>query len=553
MPPLGPDAAQNTAAYRGWLSRQAPPPVPTTPGAADPITVVMVVRGPTASLLARAIRSVLGQVGAEWRLVVTVVGRPSLGTRWVLFRHGRRARGRITVAVLAAGTSSAAAIRAGSALSGATRVVPLGHHDVLAPDALARLGRSDADVVYADEDAIGGDGQRDRPLLKPDWSPEFLLSSPYLGRPLLFSSSLLEGWSTDDEHFEHDLMLVVSEGARSVEHVPAILYHREHGERPPADRAAVERALSRRGVDARVESGTERGTCRIRRAPGASRVSIIIPFRDQPRFLRLCVDSIRATSADDEVELLLVDNGTTDPETVTLMGVLGELPSVRVLHDDRPFNWASLNNAAVTHATGDVLVFMNNDIEAGQPGWLDALVAQAERADVGAVGARLLYPDAKVQHCGVVIGLGGAAGHVLGGLPAAEPGYLNMAVATRECAAVTGACLAVRRVVFDQLGGFDESLGLDLNDIDFCLRVSDLGLRVIYEAGAELIHYESPSRGTSGNPANIRQFVDRSASLITAGDPYLNPNLTRLDATCGLRHDDEERRWQEWRATLEGM
>jgi GT2 family glycosyltransferase len=224
---------------------------------------------------------------------------------------------------------------------------------------------------------------------------------------------------------------------------------------------------------------------------------------------------------------------------------------VRVLRDDRPFNWAALNNAAAALATGDVLVFLNNDIEAVSATWLDALCGQAERPAVGAVGARLLYPDHRLQHCGVVIGLGGAAGHLFVGLDETEPGYLAMAVTTRECSGVTGACLATRRETFESHGRFDESLGVDLNDIDYCLRVQHSGLRVLYEPMAELIHHESPSRGTAGDVRDIVHFIDRWKASILAGDPYLNPHLTRVDSSCALRGPGEEEWWQRWHAGLQ--
>ena len=174
------------------------------------------------------------------------------------------------------------------------------------------------------------------------------------------------------------------------------------------------------------------------------------------------------------------------------------------------------------------------------------------RPDIGVVGARLLYPTHRVQHCGVVLGLGGAAGHHLVGLAADEPGYLNMAVLAREGAGVTGACLATRRDVFGRLGGFDESLGVDLNDIDYCLRAQRAGLRVLFDPDVELIHYESPSRGTAGDVKDIVRFVNRWRDSIVAGDPYLHPQLTRMDASCALRAPYETQWWLQWAASLEG-
>ena len=249
---------------------------------------------------------------------------------------------------------------------------------------------------------------------------------------------------------EHECALAATELADTVIHIPEVLCHRTEepdlGTDPPSVRY-LQDELDRRKDLATVVAGPTPGSYRIVRAARAEvPVSILIPFRDEPRLLRTCVDSIAATTGSHaNVELVLVDNGSTDPETLTLLDRLAERPGVRVLADPRPFNWAALNNAGAQTAQGDVLLFLNNDIEARQAGWLSALCAQALRPDVAAVGARLLYPDGRLQHCGLVVGLTGAAGHVLGGLDGDEPGYLRMATAARECSAVTGACLATRR------------------------------------------------------------------------------------------------------------
>ena len=195
-------------------------------------------------------------------------------------------------------------------------------------------------------------------------------------------------------------------------------------------------------------------------------------------------------------------------------------------------------------------MFLNNDIEAPAKDWLSALIAHALRPDVAAVGARLLYPDRRLQHCGLVVGLTGAAGHPLAGLPEDAVGYLNMATVTRECSAVTGACLATRREVFENLGGFDETLGIDLNDVDFCLRAGVEGYRTIYEPAAELIHYESPSRGTAGGVGDVLRFIDRWKDYIAQGDRYFNRHLTRADPSCGLASLEEEDAWNRWYSTL---
>jgi O-antigen biosynthesis protein len=436
--------------------------------------------------------------------------------------------------------------------------------DVWAPDAVAQLAGAltPGGAVYADEDRLAGDDTHTAPRLKPSYSPEFLLASSYVGRPLAFGSQVVThllrtgGSSTAD--VEHDTALRVCEAASDVVHVPEVLCHRLPGmedsdtttPRPYSDTHIVA-ALDRREEVAEVRPGPVAGTYRVLRSiRSLRRASIIIAFRDEPRFLRSCIETIDATCTDHPVEIVLIDNGSVLPETATLLDRLTERPDLHLLADDRPFNWAALNNAAAEVATGDVLVFLNNDIEAHREGWLTALCTQALRSDVGAVGGRLLYPDHRLQHCGVVIGLGGAAGHLFVGLEEGRPGYLNMAVLARECAAVTGACLATRREVFDHLNGFDESLGVDLNDIDYCLRAQMDGLRVLFDPMVELIHHESPSRGTAGDVRDIVHFVDRWKTSILAGDPYLHPSLTRVDSSCALRAPDEVEWWHKWHATL---
>lgn len=430
--------------------------------------------------------------------------------------------------------------------------------DIWVPDAVTRLTAplTPRAVVYADEDVRTETLDYVQPQLKPAYSPEFLLHFGYMGRPLAMGAELTRALAadqgTDTDEIEHDLALRACERADRVHHVAEVLCHRlvTPPDRQP-DGRPVRAALSRRGEAAEVTPGPFAHTFRITRQPPAGiRSSIIIPFRDEPRFLRTCVDSIDATTSPESVELILVNNGSRQAETITLLDHLARRPHVRVMEDDRPFNWAQLNNAAAAQATGDILIFLNNDMEALQRGWHEALQVQALRPHVGAVGARLVYPDRRLQHCGVVLGLGGAAGHLFVGLGEEQGGYLNMARTTRECAAVTGACLATRRQVFDQLHGFDETLGVDLNDIDFCLRVQRAGMDVLCEMQAQLVHYESPSRGTAGDVRDIVHFIDRWSDSITSGDPYLNPLLTRVDSSCALRRPDESQWWQQWRASL---
>jgi GT2 family glycosyltransferase len=549
-------------------------------------------------MLRGALQTLRAQTSPWWSLIIGSVQRPSgvfghsMSRRPWALPEARRPGGsgpKIRWRSFAEGTSTSEVLGALFEEVRSDAVALLDPADRLEPDAVDLLSASlrTADLVYADEDEIDPDGGLWRPRLKPGWSPDLLLATPYLGHPMAVrtavvrASGALGPTACDDP--EHDLMLRATEQTSRIVHLPEVLCHRASPDlrsRPQRDRPGLARrgvarhdlglsggepgggepgggvvreALLRRGEEAAVEPGPLPRTYRIRRTPPmGTQVTAIVPFRDQPRLLRACVDSISATTSGDiDLQVLLVDNGSTDPETLSLVERLGRRPEVTVLGDPRPFNWAAINNSAARTSTAEVLLFLNNDIEALEPGWLEALVAQALRPDIGAVGARLLYPDRRVQHVGMVVGLGGAAGHVLVGLGAGEPGYLAQAVLAHECSAVTGACLATRRSVFDALGGFDEELGLDLNDVDYCLRAGNRDLRVIIEPAARLIHHESPSRGTSGSVPDILRFIDRWEQLLVEGDPYLNPNLTRADASCALARPDEKERWMQWRSTLE--
>jgi len=598
LPPLRPDVSRDLDLYRKWqLSRQAERSDPTAAGQRAPGTVpdlsldvVLELARPDPARLDRCIRSIAGQSIPSWTLFLAVKG-PLDPAAAAVVAHAVAAIPACRTVDIPHGTETAEAVRAAVERGSAEAWMHMGAHDQLARDAIelllwalqdgndferhdGGLGGS-ADVAYGDEDRVDDQGQTYDPVLKPGWSPELLLSLPYLGRPVAWRRAAVDSAggirALPGGDWEHDLMLRVAEHSSRVVHVSEVLCHRSttepsiwspvsHGTRTPLDPTtaqgsvpgsrAVTEALARRGELGRVVHGPLTGAWRILRQSGAFSASIIIPFRDGPKFLRACVDSITATTGDVNPQIVLVDNGSVEPETHTLLDRLGTRPDVTILHDDRPFNWSALNNVAVGHARGNVLVFMNNDVAATRAGWLEQMASHVQRAHVGAVGARLLYPTGRVQHAGVVLGMGGAAGHVLAGLDGALPGYLGMAVLTRECSAVTGACLVTGREVFDSLHGFDEDFGLDLNDIDFCLRAAQAGRRTIYEPLAELIHHESPTRGTSGNPKEIARFVDRWEQLINAGDDHLNRHLTRIDSSCALGASDQPGWWWNWRLNL---
>ena len=426
--------------------------------------------------------------------------------------------------------------------------------DELAPEALAELAVAitddpAVDVLYTDEDEIDERGNRTRPFLKPDWSPDYLLSFDYVGRLFVVRRELLEGLGSEvDENRDYDLALRATERAERVGHVPKILYHRRaHSQSevdPESGRRALQDALHRRGEDAQAFGGSYPPTYRVRRRQSSPLVSVVIPFKDGADLLRGCLDGLHRLAGYDRWEALLVDNGSWEPETQALLRLVDDDPKCRPLEYDRAFNWSAVNNWAVEQAAGEVLLFLNNDVEGFAHGWLQAMVEHALRPEVGAVGARLLYPDGRIQHAGVLVGVGSVADHAFRFSPAAGPGYFYMPDAIRNYTAVTGACMMVRRDTFDELGGFDEDLAVAYNDIDFCLRLRERGYLIVYTPFAELLHHESVSRGRSTDTAEARIMLDRWGDFIKDGDPYFNPNLSRRSPDCALPLENEVTPWE---------
>ncbi len=412
--------------------------------------------------------------------------------------------------------------------------------------ALALEAVPDGDFLYADEDRLLEDGTRVDPAFKPDWSPDLLLATNYVGRFGAFRRGLLDSIATaappagGDRGY--DLVLRATERARRVVHVPRLLFHARAercgsaggaapgsgsgaDERLAGERGAVAAALERRGIAAAVEA-TPWPVCRVRyRLRGAPAVSVVIPTRDQHLLLRRCVESIQGRSTWRHVELIVVDNGSRRGATLRYLRALGERHAV--IRDPRPFNWSALNNAAAARARGEHLVFMNDDVEVVTPDWLEAMLEHAQRAEVGAVGPKLLYPDGTLQHAGILLGVGQTANHAFQGVPDTEPTYRHLAHAVRDVSAVTGACMMIRRQVFAEAGGFDEGLPVAFNDVDLCLRLQERGLRVVYTPHAVLIHHESATRRKGHDPGQERR-LERRWRAVLGRDPYYNENLGRL-------------------------
>lgn len=502
--------------------------------------------------LRRCIESVLAQAYDRWELCL-VDDASTQPHVWRVLREYSKRDARIRIERSPVNGGIVAASAKCLELARGDFVALLDHDDELAPEALFEVGSAiwsdpTLDVLYTDEDKLDERGRRVEPFFKPDWSPDLLLSFNYachltvLRRTLAVESGgFRRGY---DGSQDHDLLLRATERTDRIRHLSKVLYHwrkvpgsaaAERDAKPYAfdsSRRAVEDALRRRGIAADATMPFP-GIVRVRRRLAAPPlVTIIVPTRDRCDLLRTLVGGIEARTSYPEWELVVLDNGSIEPESVAYLKDLAHRH--RVLSWDGPFNWSALNNHCVRHARGSVLLFLNNDVDVLDPGWLEALVEHAVRPEVGAVGAKLLYPDGTIQHAGVVLGIRGVAGHAFKHFPGDHPGYFGQALAIRDCSAVTGACLMTRREVFDEVGGFDERLRVAFNDIDYCLRLRARGYLNVYTPFAVLHHHESATRRTLHPEADEAAMVDRWRDVL-ASDPYYSPHLTREHEDYRLR------------------
>jgi GT2 family glycosyltransferase len=344
---------------------------------------------------------------------------------------------------------------------------------------------------------------------------------------------------------DHDVLLRVTEKTDRIAHVPKILYHWRMADASSASsasakpfasesgRRAVEDALKRRGYEASAEilaPGRYRARYKIHKSP---LVSIIIPTKDQARLLQRCVAGIEEKTRYHPYEIVIIDNNSIDPETIRYLDALSD--KHRVLRYPHPFNFSAINNFAADQAKGECLLFLNDDTQVIDGDWLTAMVEHVQRPEVGAVGAKLLYPDNTIQHAGVTLGICGGAGHAFKNLPNNRTAYFGLADLTRNTSAVTAACMIIPRNVFDEVGGFDEELTVVYNDVDLCLRIREQGYLVVYTPFAVLYHFESASRGRLRPSREEELFCRRWSETIRAGDPYYNPHLTLTREDWSLR------------------
>ena len=429
------------------------------------------------------------------------------------------------------------------------------HDDLLHPSALYEVMKAicekDADFIYTDENTFRNTpADAYCPHFKSDFAPDTLRSYNYVCHFTVFKASLLEETGRFRGQFDgsqdYDMVLRLTEKAERIVHIPKILYYwRSHsnsvasgiGAKPytlDAARRALAEHLQRIGLEGEVTDSRIPSTYHIQyRIKNRGMVSILIPNKDHVDDLRKCLDSIRQRTTYSEWEAIIIENNSTDRQTFEYYQEIQKDSRIHVVEWKGEFNYSAINNFGAQYARGEYILLLNNDVEVITSDWLEQMIMFAQRDDAGAVGCMLYYPDDTVQHAGVVLGIGGVAGHAHKYFKRGDYGYMSRMSIAQNYSAVTAACLMMRKCVWDEVGGLDEGFQIAFNDVDLCMRIREAGYLIIWTPYAELYHYESKSRGLEDTPekqkrfvGEIKRFRQRWSRQLEAGDPYYNPNLT---------------------------
>lgn len=519
------------------------------------ISVVMPTYNPKPDWLIEAIESVRKQIYPHWELCIADDASTDQAVRPILERYAKEDP-RIKVVFREQNGHISAASNSALELVTGEWVALLDHDDLLAEQALFWVADAincnpDVRLIYSDEDKLDEVGKRCDPYFKCDWNADLFYSHNLITHLGVYRSDLLNaigGFKVGLEGAQdYDLALRCIEyiEPKQIHHIPRVLYHwRVHAESTaqsadakPYAMLAGERALNehfqRQKINASAELIGHGFRVHYDLPNNQPMVSLIIPTRNGLKLIRQCVESILKKTTYTNYEILIVDNGSDDPATLQYFKELESEARVRVLRDDRPFNYSALNNAAVKVARGELIGLINNDIEVISPEWLSEMVSIALQPKVGAVGAKLWYPNNTLQHGGVVLGIGGFAGHSHKHLPHRQYGYVGRASLIQSFSAVTAACLIIRKTIYEEVGGLNETdLQVAFNDVDFCLRVGEAGYRNVWTPEAELYHHESATRGYEDTPEKQARFAKEGLymkqrwSVLLLNDPAYSPNLT---------------------------
>ena len=532
------------------------------------ISIAMPVYNVEEKWLRLCIDSILNQVYTNWELCMADDASTDPNVKKILTEYQqlderirvvfREQNGHISEA-----TNSALAIATGEF------VALLDNDDELAINAFYEVVKvlnenPELDLIYSDEDKIDMDGNRSDPAFKPDWSPDLLLGTNYISHLGMYRRSILEDIGGFRKGYEgsqdYDLVLRFTEKTTKerIKHIPKVLYYWrmlptstavDQGSKGYAFEAglrAVQDALVRRGINGHATHGAANGLYDVYYDIESEKlVSIIIPTKNGYKDVQRCVSSIIEKTTYQNYEIIMADNGSTDPKMHELYAEFEQqLPGRFFVESiDIPFNFSTINNRAAKKAHGEYLLFLNNDTEVITENWLTLMVSFAQQERIGCVGAKLLYPNNTVQHAGVILGLGGVAGHGHYGYPHGDLGYFGRLAINVNYSAVTAACLLMKKADFDAVGGFEEAFTVAFNDVDLCLKVQALGRDNVWLHEAELYHFESQTRGYDDKGKKKKRFEQEKVMMeekwgpLIENDPFYNPNLTRDIPNFSLRID----------------
>tara|TARA_B100001057_G_scaffold500273_1_gene614446 strand:+ start:3457 stop:6180 length:2724 start_codon:yes stop_codon:yes gene_type:complete len=522
------------------------------------LSIIMPVFNPPASFLEDAIESVLDQVYQNWELCIVNDASTLNHVSEILSEYAAKDP-RIKVEENETNRHISASSNRAVKMAMGDFLALMDHDDLLRPHSLLRVVETinedaEVEIVYSDEDKIDQSGKRSQPYFKPDWNPDLLFSQNYLCHFLAMKKKLVLQAGGFREGFEGsqdwDLALRACHevSADKIVHIPEILYHWRIHESSvssgvdakdyavDAAKKSLEDTVRRNKIDGDVEIVQEQYLRLKRRIKSPNKkplVSIIIPTRDNARVLQRCLETLRERTLYENYEVLIIDNDSKDPATLEALRFEDEHSNQNVLSYHGAFNYSAINNFAADKADGECLVLLNDDIEIIEEEWLEELLVHALREEIGAVGCKLFYPDGAIQHAGILIGYCGVAGEIGKGLPNDFPGQMQRANLVQNVSAVTGACLAIAKSKYHEVGGLDEkNLKVAFNDVDFCLRLLEAGYRNLYTPFATLIHHESLTRGRDDTPAKKARFVSEADYMkekwrnYIRHDPAYNPNLS---------------------------
>ena len=513
------------------------------------ISIIMPVYNVEKIWLKKAVKSVFDQIYKNWELCIVDDASTEKHIKRILSKYIKNEKVKMKFLKKNIGISEAS----NEALSLATGefVGFLDDDDELSIDALFEIVKllnnsPHADLIYSDEDKLNSEGKRVEPFFKPDWSPDLLLSYNYICHFSVYRRKIIneiEGFRKGFEGSQdYDLLLRFTEKTNKIYHIPKILYHWRKLEGSTASThkekiahiensiKAIQDAMNRRRVEGVVEKGinfNQFESYRVRRKlRNTPLVSIIIPTKDMVSFLQKNLKSIEEKTEYNNYEIIIIDNQSMKKETRAFFSAVSKTGNINVIKYKDEYNFSKINNFAVSQAKGSHILFLNNDTEVISSGWMTSMLEHSMREEVGAVGAKLVYPDNTIQHAGTILGLGGVAAHSHKNYSVNSNGYFGSLNTIRNYSAVTAACMMTRKKVFEEVGGFNEKdLPVAFNDVDLCLRMREKGYLIVYTPYAVLYHYESKSRGYDLNPNEIL-FMKNKWNKVLLSDPYYNPNLT---------------------------